>query len=108
MAESMVRSPPRPRRPSGGSLDVRGLRALGALRHDELDARVLDEGLEAVALDFAEVREQVLAAVVRGDEAVALALVEPLHGAGLGRLHSMSFGDGKLPRRHMPRGAQRQ
>jgi hypothetical protein len=43
-----------------------------------------DQGLEARAGDVAEVGEEVSAARVLRDEAEALALVEPLHGAGLG------------------------
>src|SRR3989442_7885589 len=65
--------------------DVRGLQALLALLHFELDALVFDQGLEARALNVAEVCEQVSAARVLSDEAVALAFVEPFHGTGLGR-----------------------
>jgi len=39
------------------------------------------ENVEAGALDFLEVREEVLAAAIRGDEAEALAFIEPLHDA---------------------------
>src|SRR5256885_2164172 len=70
---------------SRGGADVGGLRPLLALGHLELHPLVLGECLEAGALDLAEVDEQVLAAAVRGDEAEALLLVEPLHGSGLGR-----------------------
>src|SRR5690606_239303 len=58
-----------------------GLRALLALRHLELDLLVVLEGAVARTLDLAEVREQVLAAVVGGDEAEALFSVEPLDGS---------------------------
>jgi len=67
------------RQPGLGSLQ-----ALLALRHFEFDALVFLQRLEAVALDLAEMREQVVTARVRGDEAEALAFVEPFDGAGLG------------------------
>ena len=56
--------------------------ALRAGLHFELDALVLFQGLEACALDFREMREQVFTAAVRGDEAEALGVIEPLHDAG--------------------------
>jgi hypothetical protein len=55
--------------------DVRSLRALLALRHLEPHALVFSQRLEARALDFLEVGEEVLAAAIRGDEAKALAFV---------------------------------
>ncbi len=61
--------------------DVRGLRALLTLLQIELDALALSQGLEAATLNGAEVDEHVLSAIVLGDEAEALGLVEPLHGA---------------------------
>src|SRR5450755_1990731 len=75
------------RGPSGSGKDanVRGLQALLALLDFEFDALVFGERLEAGTGDVAEVGEQVGAARVLRDEAEALALVEPLHGAGLGR-----------------------
>src|SRR5690606_12921593 len=63
------------------SLDVRGLRALGALRDVERDALVLLERAVAARLDLAVVGEHVGGAVRGGDEAEALLGVEPLHGA---------------------------
>src|SRR5450755_2890936 len=65
--------------------DVGCLQALLALLDFELHALVFDQGLEARACDVTEVREQVGAACILSDEAEALALVEPLHGTGLGR-----------------------
>src|SRR5688500_9046229 len=62
--------------------DVRCLGALLALAHLELDLRALGEGAKAVTRDRAEVDEDILAAPVRGDEAIALRVVEPLHGSG--------------------------
>src|SRR5262245_22683297 len=61
--------------------DVLPLRALGAPLGLELDLRALGERLEAVAADRRVVDEDVLAAVARGDEAVALRVVEPLHSS---------------------------
>src|SRR5215471_6565682 len=63
-------------------LDVAGLGALLPLGRLELDARALGERLEALAVDRAEVYEDVLAAFVRGDEPVSLRVVEPLHDSG--------------------------
>jgi hypothetical protein len=55
--------------------------ALLALNDLELNAIAFGQGLEAVPLDGAEVNEDVWPPLV-GDEAVALRVVEPLHGAG--------------------------
>src|ERR671923_1246040 len=54
------------------------LRAFALL---ERDARALDEGLKTVACDIAVVHEQVLRTFIRTDEAVPLAVVEPLDGS---------------------------
>src|SRR5215208_125247 len=61
---------------------VCGLGALVALLRLELDLRALIEGLEARAFDRAEMDEEVLASLVRRDEAEALVRVEPLDGSG--------------------------
>src|SRR6185312_2232824 len=61
--------------------DVRRLRALLALGRLEFDFRALGEALEACAGDTAVMDEEVLPAVVRRDEAVPLAVVEPLDGS---------------------------
>src|SRR5258708_3771149 len=62
--------------------DLRRLLAFGARGDLEGNLLVLLERLEArAALDLGEMREQVLAAAVRGDEAVALGVVEPLDRA---------------------------
>src|SRR5215211_257856 len=63
-------------------LDVRRVRALGALLGVVGDLRALGQRLEAAALDGGVVDEEVLALVVRGDEAEALLVAEPLHGSG--------------------------
>ena len=61
--------------------DVLSLRALLTLRDRELDLLALDQRLEAVTLDRAEVCEHVWARFL-GDEAKTLGLVEPFHGSG--------------------------
>src|SRR5215212_3034237 len=68
--------------------DVLGGRALLALHDVELDGLALGEGLEAVALNGRVMDEAVLLAVRGGDEAEALGVVEPLHGAG--RTHGVA------------------
>src|SRR5262249_18782940 len=62
-------------------LDVRRRRALLALRHVEGDLLAFLQPLIAGALDGAVMGEQLLAPAVRRDEAEALGVVEPLHGA---------------------------
>ena len=42
--------------------------------------RCLLQGFEAVHIDYGEVREQVFATIVRGDEAEAFSVIEPLDG----------------------------
>jgi len=66
------------------------------LRDGELDLLALGEGAEALRLDGRLVDEEVLAAVLGGDEAEALGVIEPLHGAALPRL-----------RRHLARNPNR-
>jgi hypothetical protein len=63
-------------------LDVSRLQPLRALLRFEAHLLIFSQRLEAVASDFGEVSEQVVAALVRGDEAKAFAVVEPLNGAG--------------------------
>src|SRR3954447_8676978 len=62
--------------------DVDGLGALvaglGVVGH----LRALSQRLEAVGVDAGVMDEEVLAALVRGHEAEALVVVEPLHGSG--------------------------
>src|SRR5215467_5213366 len=74
--------------PSGGS-QVLGRRLSGLAVGNDLEGDFLAflELVEAGALDRADVDEDVLAAVLRLDESVALLRVEPLHG---------SFGHGVL------------
>src|SRR5262249_20332540 len=63
-------------------LDVDRLRAFLSLAGLVLDLRVLGQRLEAGADDVRVVHEQVLTALVRGDEPISLRVVEPLHGSG--------------------------
>src|SRR5688572_30208988 len=69
-------------------LDVDGLRPLVAGLGVERDARALSQRLEAAGVDAGVVDEEVLAALVRGDEAEALVVAEPLDGSGS---HEMSL-----------------
>src|SRR5262249_52846818 len=62
-------------------LDVDGLGALRALLGVERNLCAIGERLGAIG-DPRLMDEQVLAALVGGDEAESLLLVEPLHGAG--------------------------
>src|SRR3954451_19723071 len=62
--------------------DVDGLGALVPGLGVEADARALGERLEALGVDAGVVDEQVLAGIVRRDEAEALVVVEPLDGSG--------------------------
>src|ERR671930_2299603 len=73
-----------PRRMSPGLErgDVDGLRPLVAGLRVVGDLRALGQRLEAVGVDAGVVDEEVLATVVRRDEAEALVVVEPLHGSG--------------------------
>src|SRR5690606_4724400 len=64
-----------------GEADVRGLRSLLALRDLELNALALFEAAVARRVDGRGVREDVLSAVVGGDEAETLFGIEPLHGS---------------------------
>jgi hypothetical protein len=60
-----------------GSLNIRRLFALRALRDVELDFLPFFEGLEAIHLDRREVCEEVLTSVVGRDEAEPLGVIEP-------------------------------
>ena len=63
------------------ALDVDRLRSLGPVLGFVVHARAVGERAEAGAVDRRVVDEQVLAALVRGDEAEALVIVEPLDGS---------------------------
>src|SRR4026208_2249482 len=67
--------------------DVACLRTLWAFLDLVLDLRAFGQALEALAGDRAEVNEDVVAAVGLRDEAVALRIVEPLHGSGCHVFH---------------------
>src|SRR3954452_9589552 len=63
-------------------LDRAGLQALRTLGRLELHPLTLGQLAVALDLDLALVDEQVLATILRGDEAEALGCVEPLDGSG--------------------------
>src|SRR4051794_15029094 len=67
--------------------DVDRLRALVAGLLFKGDLRALGEGAEAVTLDRAVMHEEILSAVLGGDEPEALVVVEPLYGS---RWHTSS------------------
>jgi hypothetical protein len=79
IARQAGRKPCLPGRSVGGA-DVRRLLALGAGGDVEVDALTFGEGLETLALDRGKMGEEIIAAALRGDEAEALGIVEPLHG----------------------------
>src|SRR3954451_20967681 len=85
-------------------LDAVGLGTLRTLDDLELHPLVLVEGPVALGLDRRVVDEHVLA-VVHGDKAVALLVVEPLHGA-LCHVHSLLCSQWGLSRCLTPRGAR--
>ena len=60
-----------------GGLYVRRLFAFGPLRDFKRDFLPLFQGLEAIHLDCRKMGEQVVAAIIRGDESVTLGIVEP-------------------------------
>src|SRR5688500_15938496 len=64
-----------------GLHDVERLGSLLTLARLVLDLRSLGEGLEAVSTDAGVMHEEIFASVRRRDEAVALRVVEPLHGS---------------------------
>jgi hypothetical protein len=76
---------PRPAVPAGWQLclrlDVGSLLAFRPGGDIEADALVFRQGLEAGRIDRGEVREQIVAAIVRFDEAEALGVVKPFHSA---------------------------
>src|SRR4051812_43208142 len=62
--------------------DVEGLRTLVAAADLEVHLRAFLQRAEAVAVDVTVVDEEILAPVLRCDEAEALVVVEPLDGSG--------------------------
>jgi hypothetical protein len=67
-------------REQSARLDVGSLLAFRALRDFELDFLTFFQGLEAVHVDRGEVCEQILAAIIRSDEAETFGVIEPLNG----------------------------
>src|SRR5713101_4697782 len=82
--------------------DIRRLGALRALTGFELHLGALGQRLEAAAGDLRVMDEQVLAAVFRRDEPVALRIVEPLDDSGCHKKTppSPNSRTGKEGRRH--------
>jgi hypothetical protein len=66
-------------------LDIRSLQAFLTLLDFEFNTLVFNQGLKAVSFDVTEVSEEVSATRILSNEAVAFAVVEPLHGTGLSR-----------------------
>src|SRR5580698_8503721 len=64
-----------------GRLDVRGLLALRTLANVEAHLLVFQKRLESLDANLREMREELFAAVVGGDEAETLRVVEPLHSS---------------------------
>src|SRR5262249_11061564 len=85
--------------------DVSCLRALRALLDLVFDLRALGQAFEALAADRAEVHEDVIAAVGLRDEAVALRVVEPLHGSGC-HFHLPASSTNVQRRRHRTTGTR--
>jgi hypothetical protein len=63
-------------------LDIGSLRAFLTHTFGVANFLAFLQALEAVNLDLGEVSEQVVAAIVRGDEAKAFSVVKPLNGTG--------------------------
>src|SRR5215208_584 len=76
--------------------DVIRLHALLTLGRLVGDLGALIEALEAVTRNARVVHEKVLATLIRGDEAVALIVVEPLYRS-LGHIWSPPFSSGAPP-----------
>jgi hypothetical protein len=85
----------RPREPLACGLDVRSLLAFRALRDFELDFLSFLERLESAHLNRGEVREQILASVIRGYKAITLGIIEPLNRTCWHRAF-LNFRTGKL------------
>jgi hypothetical protein len=62
-----------------GALDVGSLLALGALHNFEGNLFAFFQGLEAIHVDRGEMGEQILAAIIRSNEAKTLGIIEPFH-----------------------------
>src|SRR4029079_1676363 len=97
--------PSTPRRASSALQrgDVHGLRSLVAALGVVGDLRAVRERLEAVGVDAGVVDEEVLATVIRRDEAEGLVVVEPLNGSGCHVISStaLCLRTRRLPRRRL-------
>lgn len=61
------------------ALDIGSLLAFRALRDFELDFLTFFKGLKTGHIDCGEVCEQILAAIIRSDEAKTFGIIEPLY-----------------------------
>src|ERR671935_3114760 len=81
------------RTPASGKLaDVLGLQPLRTLHHFEFHLLAFRQRTEPLRLDGRVVAEDVLASAILGDEAIALRVVEPLHGTSRHSKQSFLFG----------------
>lgn len=62
--------------------NLRSARALGPASRNERHSLILFKRFVTVAMNFAVVREEILATELRHDETKALVIVEPLHDTG--------------------------
>lgn len=67
--------------PSLDRNDVGGIFTLGTLADVEFDLLSLGQGAEPFATNRGIVDKEILASVIRGNEAVSFGVIEPLHGA---------------------------
>src|SRR3546814_13606907 len=83
--------------------DVFSLQAFLSLRDFKFDFLSFGQRLVAVALDLAEMHEDVFLALAL-DEAKALGAIEPLHGAGLSASHLINLPFSSHNRQHVVQG----
>ncbi len=76
-------------RPEGrttlGGLDIRCLLALRASRHIKSHTLIFLQGFETAALNRGEVREQIVAAIIRLNESETFSVVEPFYSTSCHR-----------------------
>src|SRR5512139_1779389 len=90
--ERRTRGPHAPRQL--GSANVLRLQALGPARNIELDLLAFLQGLEAFHLDRRMMAEDILAAIILGDETKPLRIVEPLYCTACHENYSPYWGGG--------------
>ena len=67
--------------PRLAGLNIGGLLTLGALHHIEGNLLPFFQGFEAVHVDGGEMREQIIAAIIRRNKTKTFCIVEPLYCA---------------------------